>query len=266
MRPEALLAAIRDGDCHHAGLRCLRLFHVERELALALRAEVLQLCRDEACSDVQEREHVTNWAGPHGAVRQFSLLNRSGDFADYRDDHDLTCAGKRFRHGRRYPRLAGFIAGFPGAVNFRVNLLGAGAGLAPHEEHSLYPNGDGTASVRARFHLPLHTSRAARMMLDGDIHRFLPRTIYYFNQGCVHAADNRGGTERIHLVWDMLLTQPVFELMFGAAPAPAGLRRIDAANGMPRLLGRIVLPSYARLPPRVTLLEARRLVLAPPPE
>lgn len=263
MTPDALLAAIRDGDCHHGGLRCLRLFRVERELALALRAEVLRLCRDERSSDVQEREHVTNWAGPRGAVQQFSLLNRSGDLADYREDHDLSCEGKRFHHGLRYPRLAAFITGFPGAVNFRVNLLGAGAGLAPHEEHSLYPNGDGTASVRARFHLPLRTSHAARMMLDGDIHRFLPRTIYYFNQGCVHGADNRGGSERIHLVWDMLLTQPVFELMFGSGRAPAGLHRIDAAAGPPRLLARVALPAYARQPPRVTPLEARRPVLAP---
>ena len=66
----ALLEGIRDADAHRGGIRCLRLFRLDRTLARGLRAEVLAVCEREPSSDVQEREHVTHWTGPRGAVRQ----------------------------------------------------------------------------------------------------------------------------------------------------------------------------------------------------
>lgn len=263
MAPDELLAGIRDGNDHRGGIRCLRLFRVDRELARALLEEVDRLCAAERGSDVQEREHVTHWTQPTGAVRQFSLLNGSGDFADFRGDHDLSCLGKHFHHADRYPQLAAFVGGFVHAVNFRVNVLGAGAGLAPHEEHSLFLSEVGIPAVRARFHLPLRTSREARMTLDGHMHRFAPRTIYYFNQGCVHAATNPGNVPRIHLVWDLLLTRQAFELMFTDTPAPPGLHRLVGQAQTLRPIGQAAMPRYARIPPHVTPLEAERLTLSP---
>ena len=263
MTRDEVLAGIRDGNFHCGGIRCVRLFRLERDLARALRHEGIRLCSTEHGSDVSEREHVTNWTRPTGAVQQFSLLNRSGDFADFRDDHDLSCLEKKFHHAARYPNLSKFIGYFEHAINFRINVLGAGAGLSPHEEHSLFLSKEGTPSVRARFHLPLWTSRSARMTIEGDLHRFTPRTIYYFNQGCVHAAANPGSLPRIHLVWDMLLTLQAFELMFGDGPAPPGLRRVPAAARSVRMLGSEPIQDYARLPPRVTLLEADRISLSP---
>lgn len=264
MTAEELLAGIRDGDAHFGGIRCLRLFRVERELALALRHEIDRLCETEMPSDVLEAEHVTHWAGAHGAVRQYSLLNRNGDFADYRDDHDLSCRGKFFHHGDRYPRLAGFIDGLVHAINVRVNVLGASASLAPHEEHSLFMSKSGTAAVRARFHMPVHSSRAARMLLDGEVHHFAPRNIYYFNQGCVHGADNPGHTNRVHLVWDQILTPEVFELMFGAGCAPAGLTRYPPdRRAVPAKEHRSEL-DFVRLAPLVTRWEAHRVALGQP--
>ena len=263
MTADELLAGISDGNYHCGGIRCLRLFRVERDLARALSSEVNQLCAVEQGSDVQEREHITHWTRPTGAVRQFSLLNRSGDFGDFQDDHDLSCLGKQFHHAERYPHLAAFVANFQHAINFRVNVLGAHAGLSPHEEHSLFLSASGTAAVHARFHLPLRTSRATHMILEGEVYRFVPRTVYYFNQGCVHAAANQGGEPRIHLVWDMLLTPRAFEQMFGDAVEPPGMRRLAPHLRAIPLRGREPMPNYARLPPRVTPLEANRLALSP---
>jgi hypothetical protein len=263
MQAEELLAGIRDGNAHHGGIVCLRLFRIDCELALALLAEVDRLCKVERGSDVQEREHVTHWTQPTGAVQQFSLLNRSADFSDYLGDHDLSCVGKHFHHAARYPRLAAFIESFPHAINFRVNVLGAGAGLAPHEEHSLFISNAGTPAVRARFHLPLRTSQSARMMLEGDVYRFASRTIYYFNQGCVHAASNPSCDARIHLVWDLLLTPQTFELMFGRAAVPPGMQRLTGDARAVRPLGRAPVSHYARLPPLVTPLEAQQVALCP---
>jgi hypothetical protein len=263
MTPEELLAGIRDADAHRGGIRGLRLFVLERGLARALRAEVLRLCEVERSSDVHEREHVTHWTQPHGAVRQFSLYNRSGQCDDFRDDHDLSCQGKRFHSALAYPGLARWSASLPHLINLRVNLLGPGAGLAQHEEHSLFALPGGRAAIRARFHLPVVTSPRARMMLDGIACRFVPRTIYYFNQGCVHAAENPAGTARVHLVWDQLLTREVFDLMFGAAPAPAGWQRLMGEQRSLRVLERYALARYTRMPPQVTPWEAERVVFSP---
>lgn len=263
MNAEALLSGIRDADAHRGGVSCLRLFRVERALGLALREEVDRLCDGEPSSDVQEREHVTHWTRPSGAVRQFSLWNRSGDFADFSEDHDLSCRGKAFHHAQRYPRLAAFVGSFQQAINFRVNWLGPGAGLAPHEEHSLFISQAGTPAVRARFHLPLRTSLGARMMLAGALYRFSPRTLYYFNQGCVHGADNPGDMPRVHLVWDQLLTAAAFAQMFGNAPAPDGLQRLPEADRPVPVLGRVTVGAYARLAPRVTPMEAQHVTFSP---
>jgi hypothetical protein len=260
---DRLLGGIRDGNYHAGGIRSLRLFSVGRDLALALRREVDCLCATETGSDVQHGGHVTHWTRPRGRVRQFSLLNRNGDFADYHDDHDLSCLGKRFHHGSRYPSLAGFVALFPHSINFRINLLGADAALAPHEEHSLFMSRAGTPAVRARFHLPVRTHRQARICLDGQVFRFLPRSIYYFNQGCVHDAANFGPETRIHLVWDMLLTRETFALMFGTAPPPAGLQRIESSARLPRCFSRADPGRYVSIPPLITPIEARRLTLSP---
>jgi hypothetical protein len=262
MTADDLLAGIRDGDSHFGGIRCLRLFRLDRALALGMRNEVDRLCANERCSDVQEREHVTNWTQPTGAVRQYSLLNRSGDFADFRDDHDLSCVGKRFADGERYPLLGAFIACLPHAINFRISVLAAGAGLSPHEEHSLFVSQAGTPAVRARFHLPIRTSRDARVVLDGEEFRFLPRTVYYFNQGCVHSARNLGPAPRVHFVWDQLLTAQVFKTMFCADIAPSGWRPIEAANREPRIVGRESKQVYMRQAPRVTPAEAARVALS----
>lgn len=260
---DRLLAGIRDGNYHAGGIRCLRLFALERSLALALRAEIDRICDSETGSDVQDRCHVTHWAGPEGAVTQYSLLNRSGDFADFRTDHDLSCIGKRFYHGTRYPCLDRFISQFPHAVNFRINVLGPNAALAPHEEHSIFRSEAGSPAIRARFHVPIRTQRHARMTLDGHVFRFIPRVLYYFNQGCVHDAANLGDRARIHLVWDMLLTQQTFDMMFGDAPSPDGLGRIAVADRCIRPIGHRTVNRYALLPPLIAPFEARRLTISP---
>ena len=101
------------------------------------------------------------------------------------------------------------------------------------------------------------------MTLDCEVFRFVPRTIYYFNQGCVHAASNPGDAPRIHLVWDQLLTPDAFALMFGGAPVPHGLLRIPNEARPVRTLARVPMPHYARLAPCVTPWEADRLALSP---
>jgi hypothetical protein len=116
--------------------------------------------------------------------------------------------------------------------------------------------------VRARFHLPLVTSPGASLLLDGDLHHLEAGTVYLVNHGCVHAAENAGAADRVHLVWDMLLTAPAAEVMFGTGPAPEGFTRPQARAVPAR--GRRTVTRWERIAPLVSEAEARHVGLLDP--
>lgn len=216
--PQQLLRDIVRACYHKGGLRTARLFRVDPTFFSELRREILAFVEAHKPSDVRGAEHVTNWTKPFGTVYQFSLLNRSGRVDDTSADHDLSTQGKSFHHGADYPRLAAFVAAFPHAINMRLNAMGQKAGLSPHEEHPVRYVDRRSCWLTTRFHLPVMTNPAVEVLLDGDLCRMEEGSIFYFNNGCVHSAVNRGGDMRYHLVWDMLLSRETYELMFSPAP------------------------------------------------
>ncbi|MFE6286345.1 aspartyl/asparaginyl beta-hydroxylase domain-containing protein [Streptomyces sp. NPDC057877] len=251
-----VLEGIRDANYHRPGIRCMRLMTADPATVEGLLTDVARLRAGQRPSRAGTIGHVTRWARPTGRVEQFSLLNASGRSDDFSRDHDLSCFGKRFHHGERLPKLASLIGSLPHLVNFRVNVLGAGASLAPHEEHSVVRSQDGGVGVRARFHLPLVTHPTATLVLDGEVHHLTAGSVYLVNHGCVHAAENGGGSERIHLVWDMLMTVDACEAMFGQGPAPAGFAR---ALAVAEPVGRRVDRRWERIAPPVREAEARHV-------
>lgn len=255
--PRLLLYGIRDANYHRAGIRCLRLFSADAPTTKRLAAEVKRLRARHTPSLASATGHVTAWAGPRGRVEQFSLLNVSGRCDDFSRDHDLSCFGKRFHHRAHYPALAALAEALPHLVNFRINVLGPDAALAPHEEHSVVRSRAGTVGVRARFHLPLVTSPQASLLLDGDVHHLEAGTVYLVNHGCVHAAENAGASDRIHLVWDLLLTAAAAETMFGTGAAPDGFTRTPVRAVRPT--GRRMVTRWERIAPQVTEAEARHV-------
>ncbi|MFJ9825131.1 aspartyl/asparaginyl beta-hydroxylase domain-containing protein [Streptomyces sp. NPDC101160] len=260
--PLPVLRGIRDANYHRPGIRCLRLFSADAPTLRRLVAEVERLRAVHAPSLAGTPGHVTAWAGPRGRVEQFSLLNASGRCDDFSRDHDLSCFGKRFHDRTRYPALSALAGALPHLVNFRVNVLGPGAALEPHEEHSVVRSRTGTVGVRARFHLPLVTGPEATLLLDGDMHHLEAGTVYLVNHGCVHAAANTGATDRVHLVWDMLVTAAAAEVMFGTGAVPDGFSRTPARAVRPT--GRRTVTRWERIAPQVGEAEARHVGLLDP--
>ena len=256
MKEEELLGGIRDGNYHAGGIRCLRLSKLENGYANELQAEVERLCQTEHGSNVGDPNHVTNWTRPRGAVFQFSLLNASGRYNDFSDDHEVTCFGKQFQASEKYPRLAELISTFPDTINFRLNVLGPGARLSAHEEHTVIRTTSGSVAIRARFHLPIITNTRAELVLDGSVYHLPANIIHFVNHGCVHSACNGGDQDRIHLVWDMLLTRSVFDFMFADSVCAPMLVRIAESEQqvMPLRVERI--GAHLRLPPLVPRMEA----------
>lgn len=256
MKEEELLGGIRDGNYHAGGIRCLQLFRLESGYARELHAEVERLCQTEQGSNVNDPNHVTNWTRPRGPVSQFSLLNASGCYNDFSIDHEVTCFGKQFHASEKYPRLAELIASFPDTINFRLNIIGPRARLSAHEEHSVIRTAAGTVGIRARFHLPITTNSRAELMLDGSIYHLPANVIHFVNHGCVHSACNGGDQDRIHLVWDVLLTRQVFDVMFGDSVRASMLVRIAECEQQVTPLRVERIGANLRLPPLVPRAEA----------
>jgi Aspartyl/Asparaginyl beta-hydroxylase len=251
MRIESLVRGISRADLGAPAIQCLRLFRLKDDLFRELRGECLRLCGDNQPSDAAGKRHVTNWAGPYGKVRQYSLLNVSGRFDDFSTDHNQSCLGKQFHHARDYPALAHFVCAFPHCINFRLNVLGCASGLRAHKEHVCLFGKSRAVGLRVRFHLPVCTNPGANVVLGETVYHFEEGVVYFFNQGCVHGARNGGTEDRLHLVWDMLLTREASELMFGEDLPEIRAERFVGTNREVEICGREPIGQFEQISPLV---------------
>lgn len=263
MTPDGLLDGLRNTSSRGASLRCLRLHRLEPAGFEELRRDVRQLLAQAQPSTVTESGHVTSWVLPYGQVHQYSLFNSSGRANDFSSDHDLARRDKSVLAPLAYPALASFAARLPDLVNLRVAVLGAGAGLSPHQEHVFVRAPSGHVVPRVRFHLPLETTPNALLVLDDDAFWLEPGTTHLVNHGCVHAAHNGGPRPRVHLVWDQVLTAEAFSLMLGDSPVDPPWRRLLGSDRLAPVVLRKRLGAARRLPPQVSAADIDKAVLAP---
>lgn len=218
-----VLRRLAAGNYHHAdGLRALHIGAATGSMFQALLADMSELVSWWLPSVVREGAHSTGWTRPVGEVRQWSLFNTHGQTDLTSDDfrYDNLAAKRPIP----LPGVQRLVAGLPDLVNLRLNLIGPGSRLRPHEESLERPLPGDQVALRARFHLPLVTNPDARMLADGDLFHFEAGHVYLFNNGCVHAASNEGTADRLHLVWDQLMTTRALDAMFGSTP-PAWLHQ-----------------------------------------
>ena len=193
-------------------LTMLQLYNVDRAFFDKVANEVLTLIDENQPSYATKSGHASNWSKPQGTITQFSLLNVSGILDDYSTDHNLSTENKKFAYGNQYPHLKQFIALFPHATNFRINVLHEKSRFTQHEEDiCIQSRITGKPALKVRFHLPILTNDQAVMVMQGDLYHYNPSTIYFFHNGCIHDGVNLSETQpRVHLLWDMLLTEDTY--------------------------------------------------------
>jgi Aspartyl/Asparaginyl beta-hydroxylase/Glycosyl transferases group 1 len=212
-----VLRRLAAGNYHHPdGLRALHIGVVTNIMMEWLLRDMRELTRGWEPSIVREGSHNTGWTRPVGQVKQWSLYSTHGRTNDTSDDFRYdNLADKRPVSLSGIEELAESL---PDLVNMRLNLIGPGSRLSPHEESLERDLGAGRVALRARFHLPLVTTGQALMLADGDLFHFEAGRVYLFNNGCVHSASNDGDSDRLHLVWDQLMTERAVGAMFGSTP------------------------------------------------
>jgi hypothetical protein len=230
MRYAEFISGIRTAYEHRGGLKMFACGQVEDSWFKQICSEVNWILDSQSASDVTSKDHVTNWTRPTGEARQFSLFNRTGKTDDFMSDHSFDRSTKRltFPHLNGIQRFAKLFG--PNLLNLRLNGLGKSSGLGAHEERSIQSTARGLM-YKIRFHLPIYTNPDARICLDGEMFHFEPGVLYFFNQGCVHAAINIGDAPRYHFVLDCLLTRKLHTNLLSQKGKPVddrGFRTLNA--------------------------------------
>ncbi len=143
MDRDTFLIRITNPNYDNPGINCLKLFTVESNYFRQFRDQAVALIHESRPSTTGNKAHTR----PSGEFNMYSLFNRSGDVGDTREDNDLSCRGKQFHYGDRYPVLADFIAVFPHLTNFRLNVMGKDSSLTPHQVPSIFCSPE----IRKRF-------------------------------------------------------------------------------------------------------------------
>lgn len=216
MKSTELIAEIVEANYQRPGLKTAWLYHLNPYFFRALVSDCMMLAASREYSDVTQPGHVTLWTKPSGDVRQFSLFNATGKTDDTSGDHAKNDGDKRFHAQKEFPILAHFIHNLStrDLMGVRLNYLGPNSSLAPHKEHIVQGRGRSIV-IKARFHLPILTNPDCSVLLGDELFKFQQGNIYFFNNGCVHGAQNGNKTDgRYHLVWDMELSPNCFAAMF----------------------------------------------------
>lgn len=128
---------------------------------------------------------------------------------------------KTFHDAKQFPHLAQFIAKFPEAMNFTIKTFNGPSRIAPHEER-IFHEANGKKYARIRLHLPITSLPNARVIVQNHEFQYLPGRLYYLNNSCVHYATSPDAGQRIHLIWDCVLTDRLFEAVFARAEEMVG--------------------------------------------
>jgi hypothetical protein len=213
METTKLIEKVMEANFHKGGIRCLKLFRLNDDFFARLKKEINDISLQFTPSDVCNTEHVSNpVTKPYGQNYHYSLYNQSGKSDDYTMDWNRSNKGKRFHFADQFPEMNKLTQFFEGRTNMKLLVLGPNSGLYPHEAHLI-----GTGSEKKiilRFHLPVFSNNKCEMLLDNEYFRFEEQYVYFFNEGCIHSAYNHGDTPRLHLSWDMPLTEKMNSLMF----------------------------------------------------
>jgi len=206
----SIISELLNADNHNGGLKTL--FIDNPNNFSMIKNECIDIFQNYNPSDVTNINHRTYWTNPYGEAKQWSLWNDTGLF----DENNSISAkpknikNKKFHHSDKFPYLANFLNSWPDKLNVRLNLLSPRSGLNQHEEQ-IQQTWGASNTLRIRFHLPIITNEKCLVFLDGEWFHFEEGKIYFFNNGCVHAAQNNSEIKRLHLVWDCLLTKEILK-------------------------------------------------------
>jgi len=210
----------------------VRLHKVEDTFFERLRKEVLQFMEEQQAAEVSSKAHPIHWVLSYGRTASYSLIAASGNSSDTSDLLTFDTRKKKFVHADRYPAIDQLMRLFPDTTNYRINILhenDAGSeeaarfessGFSPHRAFILHEVRDTTTgemktALRMKFHMPIVTNDDVDMHQMDRTYAFHKGEIYFFTNGCAHSVENRGNGPRIHLIWDMLLTEDTWDRSFG---------------------------------------------------
>jgi quercetin dioxygenase-like cupin family protein len=155
--------------------------------------------------------HDGGWSGV--AMRVYD-----GDATTLYNDPAATAPAIDTPLAARCPAIAAALSALECPIrSVRLLRLAPGAVIREHRDAGLrYEEGE------ARLHIPIATNAEVEFVLDGDRHVMEAGECWYVNVDLPHRVNNRGTTERIHLVIDCVVDAWLRDqFAHGSLPAPS---------------------------------------------
>jgi len=187
-------------------MRGLRLpFHFDPE---KLRTDLAGVADDEWIPHLNRRRYDGRWCGAPLRSIAGSATNLVPDAHGAESFEDTALL-------RRSPYFQTVLATLRCPIMAaRLLKLDAGSHVAEHVDHALdFEDGE------VRLHVPVVTSDDVYFLLDGQRLVMAPGECWYTNVNLPHAVENRGATDRIHLVIDCRVDDWLRQV-FATAPRP----------------------------------------------
>ena len=190
----------------HAMLSCLKLpLTFEPE---ALQSDLDRVASDEWVRHFNDRYYEGEWSG-------IALRAVSGASAQIYTDPTGTETLTDTPVLARSPSLQRALATIECPVkSARLLKLGPAARIIEHRDYNLSLE-DG----EVRLHVPITTSPLVEFYINGERIDMLAGECWYINANLPHKAENRGGTDRVHLVIDCVVDDWLRSLVALARPA-----------------------------------------------
>src|SRR6185295_17136301 len=189
----------------------------------SLRSDLDRIRPDEWIRHFNKEYHDGGWMG----VALRSNRGSTGDLV-VRPHAHLEFADTPLLESCSYVRSILAVFQCPiGSVRFLS--LAPGAKIKEHRDYELTPE-----SGQTRFHIPIVTNAQVEFFLDADRVEMQPGECWYLNFGLPHWIENKGETDRIHLVIDCELNDWLRALLplnepdeFEAASCPSSPAELE---------------------------------------
>lgn len=173
----------------------------------SLKSDLMQISSDEWVRHFNDRYYEGEWSG-------VALRAVSGASAQIYTDPTRTEALTDTPVLARSPSLQRALATIECPVkSARLLKLGPAARIIEHRDYNLSLE-DG----EVRLHVPITTSPLVEFYINGERIDMLAGECWYINANLPHKAENRSGTDRVHLVIDCVVDDWLRSLVASARP------------------------------------------------
>lgn len=166
---------------------------------------------------IKAEDHKKLYDQLHGGYRSFQLLRPEPGWTDiyYGLSSDTDYNQWKFWAEDTYPNIAKSLKSYPSCFNCCIGGFLPHSRFTIHREPIIKQYHDKWFMI-CRFHIPLTTNSKCSNYIGDGLYHFDEGNMYFFNVAGKHDGRNESDVPRYHLVYDLILTEQVINMLKNA--------------------------------------------------